>query len=137
MNTESWLRWLLRLLGSLTLLALLAIIMPGGWMDAVHRWLGLGPLPEGPIVGYLARSLSAFYALLGGLLWVLSFNVTRYQPVLVYLGAAILAFGFIMLGIDWREGLPPYWIAWECAVNLVYGGLILWLARRLPSRCGG
>ena len=54
------LRWLLVACGVMTLLALPAVFLPQAAMDAIHRSLGLGPLPEGPIVLYLARSLSAF-----------------------------------------------------------------------------
>ena len=75
-RAEDALRWFLRLVGAFSLLALPCALMPFSWMDATHRWLGLGTLPSEPIVAYLARSLSLFYALLGGLLWVASFDST-------------------------------------------------------------
>jgi hypothetical protein len=34
-------------------------------MGAARRWLGLGEMPTGPVVEYLGRSLSAFYAVTG------------------------------------------------------------------------
>ena len=37
-------------------------------MAACHEAMGLGPFPDAPIVEYLARSVSAYYAMLGGLL---------------------------------------------------------------------
>ena len=58
----------LRVVGTVALLAVVAVVMPYSWMDAVHQRLGMGKLPPEPIVGYLARSTSAFYAMLGGLL---------------------------------------------------------------------
>ena len=85
-RTESFLRFILRWEGSISLLALFAVVMPYSSMDATHQWLGLGKLPDQPIVGYLARSLSASYALLGGLLWFLSFDVHRHRPTLCFLG---------------------------------------------------
>ena len=56
---------LLRFGGVIALFALVAVFMPLSWMAATHRWLGLGEMPTGPVVEYLARSLSAFYAFLG------------------------------------------------------------------------
>ena len=46
------------LLGIGSLFALVPVVMPWSWMAATHRWLGLGEMPSGPIVEYLARSLS-------------------------------------------------------------------------------
>ena len=50
-----------------SLFALVPVVMPWSWMAATHRWLGLGEMPTTPVVEYLARSLSAFYALVGAL----------------------------------------------------------------------
>jgi hypothetical protein len=58
---------LLRSLGVSALFALVAVFMPMSWMAATHRWLGLGEMPTAPVVEYLARSVSAFYALFGAL----------------------------------------------------------------------
>jgi hypothetical protein len=57
----------LRCLGVGSLFALVAVVMPFSWMVAAHRWLGLGEMPSCPVVEYLARSVSAFYALFGAL----------------------------------------------------------------------
>ena len=57
---------LLRLVGTAELAAVVFVVAPLGWMDAVHDgFLGLGPLPSGRIVEYLARHLSALYAVHG------------------------------------------------------------------------
>ena len=47
------------------LFALVPVFMPFSWMVATHRWLGLGEMPTAPVVEYLARSISAFYAFFG------------------------------------------------------------------------
>jgi hypothetical protein len=130
---ERLLRFLLRYLGSVSLLALVAVFMPFTWMDATHRWLGMGPLPTGPIVGYLARSLSLFYALLGGLLWVCSFDPLRHRQVLCYLGAAFIFFGLVMWGVDVAEAMPGFWRNGEGPFVIIIGGIILALSARLKS----
>jgi hypothetical protein len=113
------------------MLALVAVFMPYSWMDAAHRWLGLGSLPPNPVVGYLARSLSLFYALLGGLLVRLSFNLRRFRPLLMYLGAAFVVFGAVTWVVDFAEGLPPFWKYGEGPIDILYGAAILWLTSRI------
>ena len=46
---------LLRLEGIIMLSALFPSLMPLAWMQEIHRCLGMGALPAGPIVGYLTR----------------------------------------------------------------------------------
>ena len=125
------LQLLLRVIGSVALLAIPCALMPYSWMNTIHQWLGMGVLPVGPIVGYLARSTSAFYGLLGGLLWVLSSDVHRYRFVLVYVGAAVALFGVLLLGVDFVEGMPMWWIAAEGPINVGFGVVVLVLSRRL------
>lgn len=50
--------WLLRLTGTVEIGAFLAVAMPRQWMDAGHRWLGLGAMPEGAIVSFIIRQAS-------------------------------------------------------------------------------
>jgi hypothetical protein len=120
----------LRIVGSIALLAIIAVFMTYSWMNAIHEWLGLGELPNQPIVGYLARSTSAFYAFFGGLLWCLSFHPHRYRPVIHFLGAVMVIFGAIILAVDLREGLPLYWKLTEGPINIAFGIIIFTLSRR-------
>jgi hypothetical protein len=129
--SERILRFLLRYIGSASVLALAAVFMPYTWMDATHRWLGMGTLPTEPIVGYLARSLSLFYALLGGLLWLCSFHPHRHRSVLCYLGTAFIFFGIVMWGVDFVERMPGFWKHIEGPMVIVMGGVLLGLAARL------
>ncbi len=127
----------LRVIGTAALFAAGAVVMPYSWMDAIHRWLGLGELPSEPIVGYLARSTSAFYALFGGLLWAVSFDLRRHRVVLCYLGGATIVFGAVLFAVDFFEGLPLYWTIGEGPFNVVFGVVILVLACRLKNDRGG
>jgi hypothetical protein len=133
--TRTWsersLRFLLRYIGGVALLALVAVFMPYTWMNSIHSALEMGTLPAEPIVGYLARSLSLFYALLGGLLVVYSFNPHRYRTAICYLGAAFVFFGIVMLGVDFSEGMPGFWKTAEGPIDIGFGILILMLAIRL------
>ena len=130
MNTrERALILLLRVSGGVMLLALFAIVLPTQWMAATHRWLGLGEFPASPLVDYLTRSASALYAIYGGLLVLLARDVRRFAPVIVYLAVTGLAFGVIMIGVDFAAGMPRYWSVGEGPLVLVLSSVILWLAR--------
>lgn len=118
----------LRISGCVSGLAVFAVVMPYCWMNAIHQWLGMGKLPDEPIVGYLARSTSAFYALLGGLLWVVSFHLRRNRLVLRYLGIAMVLFGIALFGVDLVEGMPLFWKVCEGPINIAFGIVILWFS---------
>jgi len=130
---DRFLRLFLRIIGTASLFAVVAVVMPYSWMNAIHQWLGMGRLPTEPIVGYLARSTSAFYALFGGLLWVVSFDLQRHRLVLRYLGAAIILFGATLIAIDMFEGMPLYWSLCEGPIDIGFGIVILFLSYRIGT----
>ena len=130
---ERVLRFMLRYIGAVSILALVAVFMPYAWMNAIHQYLGMGALPSEPIVGYLARSLSLFYALMGGLLVICSFDVVRYRKVICFLGAAFACFGIVMWFVDFLEGMPDYWKHLEGPMVIVFGVVILLAALRLTK----
>jgi glucose-6-phosphate-specific signal transduction histidine kinase len=120
---------LLYVSGGVMLLAVFAIFLPTEWMAATHRWLGLGEFPASPLVDYLTRSASALYAIYGGLLVLLARDLRRFAPVIVYLAVTGLAFGVVMIGVDFAAGMPRYWSVGEGPLVLVLSSVILWLAR--------
>ena len=124
------LKWLLRLIGGIELCAVPFILIPVAWMDAVHdRVLGLGPLPHGPIVEYMARSLSIMYAIHGAVVFRVSFDVERFRPLIAFLGGLHVFIGLAVLGTDLSAGLPWWWVVGEGPGIAVSGGLVLVLAR--------
>jgi len=130
---ERFFKLFLRIIGTAALLAIGAVIMPYSWMNVIHQWHGLGELPKEPIVGYLTRSTSAFYAFFGGLLWCVSFHLNRYRPVIHFLGAATIVFGATLSIVDLREGMPLYWTFTEGPINIVFGIIIFTLSRKKPA----
>ena len=129
MTRNSFLTLYLRLVGTVAGLAAICAVMPLRWMDAIHRAIGMGALPDQPIVEYLARSTSALYALMGALFWMLSFDLVRYHLLVRRLGMAIIALGILLLGVDIMAGMPWFWKAIEGPANIVLGAIILWATR--------
>ena len=129
--SEGWLKLFLRIMGTGALTALVFVAVPYSWMDAIHHWLGLGKLPSEPVVSYLARSTSAFYALLGGLAWVVSMDLRRHRLVLIYLGASTVVLGLVLGVVDWAAGMPRWWRLGEGPLDALFGLFILVCARRI------
>ena len=131
-NWQKYFVLFLRVVGSTALLAVIGMIMPYSWMNEVHQWLGWGQLPSEPVVGYLARSTSALYAVIGGLLWAISFDPIRHRLVVLYVGAVFLVLAVALTIVDVVEGLPLYWTLGEAIANLGTGTIMVaggWLLR--------
>ena len=135
-STESsvqTLKFVLRFFGTASLTALFFVAVPFAWMDTIHAMLGMGALADQPVVGYLTRSTSALYALLGGLFWVVSFDLQRHLAVVTYLGFAFCGFGVILLAVDWLEGMPLFWKVWEGLFIIAVGAFILSSTRKIRA----
>ncbi|MBI5685533.1 MAG: hypothetical protein HZC54_10660 [Verrucomicrobia bacterium] len=115
----------LRIYGTVAGLAIFAVFMPRAWMAATHEMIGLGKFPDGAIVDYLARSVSALYAFHGGLLWLLARDVRRYATIIAYVAAAGIAFSVFVLLLDVSLGLPVWWILGEGPCVLAISLIVL------------
>ena len=125
---------LLRVFGGMTLFAFFAMLLPPESMASAHAWLGLGEFPRTPIVDYLARTISALYGFHGILVLLVSTDVVRYRPILVYLWNLNIAFGIMLVVIDLYAGLPWWWTAFEGPPIALLGVLLAFLARSVPER---
>jgi hypothetical protein len=117
----------LQAVGTIDLLAAVAVLLPRSVMAEIHAALGLGALPGEPIVGYLARSVSMFYAFCGALLIVLGRDVVRHRSLIRFVGRCGVLAGVLLLGIDLAEGLPGWWTAIEGPCCVLLAGTVLTL----------
>jgi hypothetical protein len=122
---------ILRVIGVSGLFAIPAIFLPFSWMDAIHNFMGLGELPDAPIVSYLARSLSAFYAIVSALTLFVSFDIWRYRSYLRLWAIIVILTGFVLLGIDLTAGMPLSWTLSEGPPTVAVGVVVLILQRRI------
>lgn len=119
----------LRLLGTMDLLAVVAVFLPLEWMAKSHAWLGMGALPEQPIINYLTRSASALYALHGAMVLFISTDVRRYAPLIKFLAVVALIHGVALYLIDTITGMPGFWVALEGPIVAASGTIVLMLQR--------
>ena len=121
--------WILRVVGILAMLAIVAAFMPLSWMASVHEYIGLGKMPDGPIVEYLARSLSALYALLGCWIFYLSGRVSAQLGFVRLFGVLFVVFGVLLWWIGLKSGLPIAWVLLEGPPSILLGLWIVYCCR--------
>jgi hypothetical protein len=119
----------LRFFGAIDMLALVAVAMPYAWMQAIHARLGLGVMPDAPIVEYLARHVSLWYAVHAATFLYLSTDVPRFRPVIRFLGWFGLAFVVVLAWINAGSGLPLWWVVQEPVGGSVEAIVLLVLLR--------
>jgi len=137
MRAERWLVVVFRGVAIAAALAVVPVFMPHGWMDWCHRSMGMGELPELPVIVYLTRSLSAMYVFHAGVMWMAASDVRRYAALVTYLASAMAVFGAVILWIDLRAGVPWFWSASEGPMSLGIGLASLYLQRQVRSRTAG
>jgi hypothetical protein len=130
--------FLLRLAGTVTVTAFLAMFLPVEWMVSTHRWLGLGEFPRTPVVDYLARSAAALYGFHGALLLLISRDPIKHLTIVRFVACMNVLFGVMIIAIDLHAGMPLVWTLLEgppiIALGLVLWGQILFFARVSSDR---
>ncbi len=120
----------MRLVGTVELLAFIAVIMPRAWMVVAHARLGLGDFPDGSVAILMIRQASYTYGMHGVSLWVLASNVVRFRPLVILNGIAFLLGLPVFLIIDYTSGVPVWWTLMDGLNCGVFGMALLWLTRR-------
>ena len=133
MNPERLLKLILQINGGVMSMALIAVFLSHDQMAAIHEWLGLEEekFPKAIIVDYLARSLSAFYAIMGILYLVLARDIRAHASVITFMAWASICFGVGSIFIGLQLGFPAWWTWGEGPFIILYGAAILWLQRKI------
>ena len=126
-GSDRQLKWFLRLVGVADLLAVVVVFLPTEWLGWAHEAVGLGALPQGRIVGYLARSTSLLYGIHGAMLLVLAVDIGRYRSLIRWYGRVIAVAGALLIGVDIAESMPVWWTVFEGAAVVGIGVAILTL----------
>jgi hypothetical protein len=122
--------WLLRLVGTIEILAFISVVMPRAWMDVSHAWLGLGEMPGGPIIMFMIRQASYAYGMHGISLWILATDVDRFRPLVIFNGISFLLAAPVFFLIDHTSGMPLWWTIGDTLGCAFFGAALLWLSRR-------
>ena len=136
MNKQQLLKLLLRLAGIFEMLAFIAVVMPRSWMEVSHEWLGMGQMPDGPLIMFLIRQASYTYGAHGILMWALSLDVDRFRPLIILTGITFLVAAPVFFLIDYTYGMPLWWTLSDPISCGFLGAALLWLTVKpaKPSR---
>ena len=132
-NPERILKLILQINGVVMASAVFAVFLSHDQMAAIHQWLGLGKFPDAKIVDYLARSLSAFYAIIGVLYIALARDIHVYASIITLAAWASICFGVASIIIDLQLGFPAWWTWGEGPFVIVYGAVVLWLQQKIKK----
>jgi hypothetical protein len=130
MDRKRLLIWLLRLAGTIEILAFIAVVMPRSWMEVAHAWLGLGEMPHASILMFMIRQASYSYGMHGISLWLLTSDVDRFRLLILFNGIAYLLAAPVFFLIDYTAGVPFWWTLSDTASCLFFGTGVLWLTPR-------
>jgi len=130
MNRQRMSAFLLRLAGSVELLAFLAVVMPRSWMEIAHTWLGLGEMPNGAIIMFMIRQASYTYGMHGISLWVIASDVERFRLLIILNAISFLIAAPVFFLIDQTSGMPFWWTLGDTFGCGSFGAALLWLSRR-------
>lgn len=130
MNRERLLVWLLRLAGAVEILAFIAVVMPRSWMEISNAWVGLGPMPESPLLMFMIRQASYTYGVHGLSLWLIASDVERFRPFVIFNGIAFLVAAPVLFLIDITSGMPLWWAVSDPGSCGLFGAALLLLSRR-------
>ena len=125
--------FLLRLAGTITVMAFLAMLLPVEWMVSTHRWLGLGEFPRMPVVDYLARSAAALYGFHGALLLLISCDPVTHRTIVRFVACMNVLFGLMISAIDVHAGMPLLWTLMEGPPIIAFGVVIALLGSGLEK----
>ncbi len=135
-KSDKALVWIMRIMGGSMMLAIIAVFMPDNWLK-----LAVGEVdsnvPVGPLVEYMARGWSAFYFMLGGLIWLFSTDLTRYLPAIRWASwcyalmngsfLAVLGWLYATMENDWTWFFGM--IVFDVAVAFLFGLALLLLSK--------
>ena len=132
-RARKWLVGILWFEAVVLLSALTAVALPHSLMSDIHAEMGLGVLPESPIVSYLTRTLSALYATYGPLYLFLVRDIPRYIDVIRFLAWTKVVFGVFLLLVDLTVGMPAFWTVCEGPLIVLLSAATIAVARPIAS----
>lgn len=119
-------RLVLRISAAASLIALPAIFVPRLAAEKLSWIMGFGQPPMIPLMLYMMAGGAAVFVGQAVLLWALSTDVVRYQPLVRLMAWCYAVIGPLFLWIDKQAGLPWWWILMDGVGSFAAGAVLLW-----------
>ena len=119
-------RLILRVVAVLSCIVLPAVFLPGMAAEKLCWLLGSGRPPQAPLMIYLLGGGCCVYLAVASMLWIMSGDVVRYRPLVIFVGWVYLVCAPILLWIAVQAGMPRWWITMDLLSCLITGPALLW-----------
>ena len=114
----------LRIIAIVQMLTFAVVLMPVAWIAAWHAWLGVGVMPDDPVLRYVIRGAAFAQGGVGVLVWVIATDVVRYRPLVITTAAISLFAAPAYYFIDATAGMPRFWCIFDFAFCFLAGGAL-------------
>lgn len=112
-----------------------AVFAPHLTVEKLSWLLGFGQPPKVPLLYYLAAGGSFVYLILSAMLWMISCDVVRYRPLVIFAGYMCLIGGPVFWWIDTHTGMPN-WMMLADSLSCFVGGIaLLWALGGPDAHC--
>ena len=125
-------KWILRLFALVGLSVLPAIFAPHFTIEKLSWLVGFKQPPQAPLLYYLGAAGSCIYLVFSAMLWIISCDVVRYRPLVVFTAWVCVLCGPLYYWIDSMTGMPRWWLLMDSVSCFVGGVALLWAIGRAP-----
>lgn len=115
------------------MIALPAVVLPRLALEKVSWIMGFGQPPMTPVTLYMMAGGAAVYVGQALLMWVISGDVVRYQPIVRLIAWIFVGCGPVFYWIDSQAGVPWWWLTMDTAGCLAGGLALVWSCYTSPS----
>jgi hypothetical protein len=129
-------RTVLRIIAAASLLALPGVFAPRLMAEKLSWIMGFGQPPMIPLMLYMMAGGAAVFVGQAMLLWALSTDVVRYQPLVRLMAWCYVVIGSLFLWIDKQAGLPSWWIMMDGVGSFAAGAVLLWACYARSRKSG-
>ena len=118
----------LRIMAVVALPVLPAVFAPRLTVEKLSWLLGFGEPPHVPLIYYLAAGGSFVYLAMSAMFWIISCDVVRYRPLVIFTGWVCLLSGPVFWWVDANVGMPLWWVMMDALGCFACGVALLWAA---------
>lgn len=122
--------WMLRMIIVILLTGLPGALLPGEAFEKFSWLMGYGQPPLKPLTIYLAGNAGYAYVALAAVIWAISLDLRRYQPLVRVCGWIMVVAGPAYFSIDLQCHLPLWWVLMDSVSCLLIGITLLWSCPR-------
>ena len=117
------------------LAAAVFMVLPIPTIESFFENFGIEPLPDTPIFIYIARLISATYAVIGVFLVILALKPMKYGVLVPFAGVSTLFIGLVCGTVGVISVIPKLWFLGDALFGIILGLGILISWQKVKKSC--